>query len=82
MDRVLNWPYFRNRAIVASFRFGWMIVIMWDGMRTQFHQGRVEQPAVLVKIRAASRVSMCRIPEHKGKFYPERTNHDQQTSYG
>ena len=41
MDRVLNWPYFLNRAIVGSFRFGWMIVIMWDGMRTQFHQGRV-----------------------------------------
>ena len=42
MNGVLNWPHFRSRVIVGSFRFlGWIIVIMWDEIRTQFCQGRV-----------------------------------------
>ena len=41
MNGILNWPYFRSRAMVVLF--GWIIVMMWNAIRTQFCQGRVKR---------------------------------------
>ena len=41
MKVVLEWPYFRSRTIIGSFGFGWIIVILWDEIRTKSCQGRV-----------------------------------------
>ena len=43
MNEDLNWSYFRNRAIVDSLDFEWMTLIMWNGIRTQFCQGRANR---------------------------------------